>query len=48
MNASCSMNIHDVYNLSSINHNKILKKKKFFRAETDAAHAKRKRHHKQF
>ena len=30
MNASCSMNIHDVYNSSSINHNKILKKKSFF------------------
>ena len=30
MNASCSMNIHDVYNSSSINHNKILKKENFF------------------
>ena len=30
MNISCSMNIHDVYNFSSINHNKILKKENFF------------------
>ena len=30
MNASCLMNIHDIYNLSSINHNKILKKESFF------------------
>ena len=30
MNASCSMNIHDVYNFSSINHNEILKKENFF------------------
>ena len=30
MNASCSINIHDVYNSSSINHNKILKKESFF------------------
>ena len=30
MNTSCLMNIHDVYNLSSVNHNKILKKENFF------------------
>ena len=30
MNISCSINIHDVYNFSSINHNKILKKRNFF------------------
>ena len=48
MNVLYSMNIHDVYNFSSINHNEISKKKKFFRVETDAAHAKRKRHRKQF
>ena len=29
MNTSNSMNIHDVYNLSSINHNEILKKENF-------------------
>ena len=31
MNALCLMNIHDVYNSSSINHNEILKKKVFSR-----------------
>ena len=30
MNALCLINIHKVYNSSSINHNKILKKKIFF------------------
>ena len=30
MNVSCSMNIHDVYNPSSANHNEILKKESFF------------------
>ena len=30
MNASCSINIYDVYNSSSINYNKILKKENFF------------------
>ena len=30
MNASCSMNIYDIYNFLSINHNKISKKKNFF------------------
>ena len=30
MNISDSMNIHDVYNFLSINHNKILKKENFF------------------
>ena len=30
MNASCSMNIYNVYNLSSIKHNEIVKKKIFF------------------
>ena len=30
MNVSCSMNIHDVYNFSSINHNEISKKENFF------------------
>ena len=46
MNASYSMNIYDVYNFSSINHNKILKKIFFFRVKTDAAHAKRKYYYK--
>ena len=45
MNISCSMNIHDVYNSSSINYNKFLKKKKFFRVKTNVVHAKRKRHY---
>ena len=48
MNASCSINIHDVYNFSSINHNEISKKKNFFYIKANAAHAKRKRHHEQF
>ena len=30
MNVSYSINIHDIYNLSSINHNEILKKENFF------------------
>ena len=30
MNVSCSMNIHDVYNSSSINHNEISEKESFF------------------
>ena len=47
MNVLYSMNIHDVYNSSSINHNKILKKK-FFCVETDVAHAERKHNYKQF
>ena len=44
MNVSCSINIYDVYNLSSINHNEILKKK-FFRVETEVAHVKQKRYY---
>ena len=48
MNAQInSRNIHDIYNFSSINHNKILKKK-VFDVETDIAHAKRKCYYKQF
>ena len=47
MNVSCSMNIHDVYNFSSTNHNEILKKK-FFCVETDVAHIKRKHYHERF
>ena len=39
------MNIHDVYNLLSINHNEILKKKNFFYVETNAAHAERKHYY---
>ena len=30
MNVSCLINIHDVYNLLSINHNETLKKESFF------------------
>ena len=30
MNASCSMNIHDVYNSSSVSYNEILKKENLF------------------
>ena len=30
MNVSCSMNIHDIYNSSSVSHNEISKKKSFF------------------
>ena len=30
MNASCLMNIYNIYNLSSVNHNEILKKESFF------------------
>ena len=30
MNALYSMNIHNIYNLLSVNHNKILKKEIFF------------------
>ena len=30
MNVSCSMNIHNVYNLSSVNHNEISEKESFF------------------
>ena len=39
------MNIHDVYNFSSINHNEITKKKSF-NVETDVAYAKRKHYYK--
>ena len=43
-----SMNIHKIYNSSSINYNEILLKKKFIYFKTGIAHVKRKRHHKQF
>ena len=42
-----SMNIHDIYNFSLINHNEILKKK-ICRVETNIAYTKRKYYYKQF
>ena len=48
MNVLYLINIHDVYNLSSINHNKILKKEKFFCVETSAVYAKQKHYYKRF
>ena len=45
IHVSCLMNIHEIYNFSSTNHNKI-SKKKIFCAETSAAHAERKHHYK--
>ena len=33
------MNVHEIYNSFSVNHNEILQRKSFFYFQTDSAHA---------